>query len=111
MAAIACGMIGLPLAAAADEIYIPPTNPTVPAGGAMVTGEVTAINATAIRLALRDGQSIAVDLSAAQQKHLVGVVFVGEFLTIQGSLSGGQMTAVSAYRAKSNPDAWMPDIP
>jgi hypothetical protein len=60
---------------------------------------------------LRDGRSITVDLSAAQRNHLLGAIVVGEFLVVQGNLAGDLMTAVSAVRAKSNPVAWMPDIP
>ena len=111
MVAMACCVIGLPVTAVADPVFVPSATPTAPLGGARVSGEVTAINATTAQLALRDGRSITVNLKAAQANHLVGVILVGDFVVVQGSLSGGLLTAISAHRAKSNPDAWMPDIP
>ncbi len=111
MVAVACCLIGLPTAALADPVFIPSSTPTAPLGGARVTGEVTALSATTAQLALRNGQSITVNLKTAQANHLVGAIFVGDLVVVQGSLSGGVITAISAHRAKSNPDAWMQDIP
>jgi len=108
---VACYLLAVPLLAGADEVIIPGPAAASPLGGARITGKVTVHTGTAVQLELRDGRSITVDLNAAQQNHLVGQIFVGEFLVVQGNLSGGLMTAVAASRAKSNPDAWMPDIP
>ena len=108
---LACWLFAVPWMATADEVFIPASTPAAPLGGARVTGKVTQNTGTAVQLELRDGRSITVDFNAAQQHHLLGRIVVGEFLVVQGSLSGGVMTAVAASRAKSNPNAWMPDIP
>ncbi len=108
---VACGLLVLPLIAGAGDVIIPASAAAAPLGGARVTGKVTVYTGTAVQLTLRDGRSVTVDLNSAQQHHLLGQIVVGEFLVVQGSLSGGLMTAVSAFRAKSNPNAWMPDIP
>jgi hypothetical protein len=107
---VACCVLTLPLMAGADEGSPAPTA-NAPLGGARITGKVTVYTGTALQLELRDGRSVTVDLNAAQQHHLLGPIVVGEFLVVQGSLSGGLMNAVAAFRAKSNPNAWMSDIP
>jgi hypothetical protein len=94
----------VPSLAGADEAVVPESAASIaaaPPGGARVTGKVTASTGTAIQLELRDGSSVTIDLIAAQEKHLIGRIIVGEFLVVQGSLSGGLMTAVAAYRASS----------
>jgi len=111
MSALACWMISVPFIVNADPVYVPPSTTAAPLGGAQVTGQVTSYTGTAAQLALRNGKSITVDLNTAQKNHLAVPIYVDEFLLVQGSLSGGLMTAVSVSRAKSNPNAWMPDVP
>ncbi len=36
---------------------------------------------------------------------------VGEFLQVQGRLSGATLNAMAAVRSKSEPSVWAPDIP
>jgi hypothetical protein len=108
---VACCLIAAPMMSGADEVSIPVPATSVPLGGARVTGKVTVNTGASVQIELRDGRSVTVDLNAARKNHLIAPVFVGEFLVVQGSLSGALMTAVSASRAKSNPAAWMPDIP
>jgi hypothetical protein len=109
--AVSCTLLAVSLMVGADEVSIPIPGESTPLGGARLTGKVTVYTGTAVQLELRDGRSVTVDLNAAQKNHLLGTVVVGEFLLVQGTLSGNFMTAVSASRAKSNPNAWMPDIP
>jgi hypothetical protein len=55
---------------------------------------------------------VAVNLRVAKAHDLVPQVYPGEFLQIQGSVTGpGTMSAAAVMRAKSAPSAWPADIP
>jgi hypothetical protein len=86
--------------------------PPAPMGGARVTGRVTARVGPTLQITLRSGRTVAVNLRAAQAHDLVPLIYPGEFLQIQGSLTGpGTMNAAAVMRAKSAPSAWPADIP
>jgi hypothetical protein len=81
-------------------------------GGARVTGRVTAMIGPTVQITRRDGRTVAVNLRAAKARDLVPQVYPGEFLQIQGSVTGpGTMMAAAVMRAKSAPSAWPADIP
>jgi hypothetical protein len=83
-----------------------------PMGGARVTGRVTAMVGPTLQITRRDGRTVAVNLRAAKAHDLVPQVYPGEFLQIQGSVTGpGTMSAAAVMRAKSAPAAWPADIP
>ncbi len=81
-------------------------------GGARVTGRVTAMVGPTVQITRRDGRTVAVNLRVAKAHDLVPQVYPGEFLQIQGSVTGpGTMSAAAVMRAKSAPSAWPADIP
>jgi hypothetical protein len=83
-----------------------------PMGGARVTGRVTAMVGPTVQITRRDGRTVAVNLRVAKAHDLVPQVYPGEFLQIQGSVTGpGTMSAAAVMRAKSAPSAWPADIP
>jgi len=83
-----------------------------PMGGARVTGRVTGMVGPTVQITRRDGRTVAVNLRVAKAHDLVPQVYPGEFLQIQGSMTGaGTMTAAAVMRAKSAPSAWPADIP
>jgi len=99
------------LPALAEGAFAPATALPPPLGGSMVTGEVTGLDKTFLRLALRNGQAVVVDFRTAAANHLVPPLYMGEFIQVQGNLTGaGTMTAAAVARAKSAPATWSPDI-
>jgi hypothetical protein len=99
------------MSAGADQIFVPPPVADAPLGGARVTGQVTAITGSTLQLALRGNRTISVDLTSVRENHKVGPIMVGEFLQVQGRLSGATLNAMAAVRSKSEPSVWAPDIP
>jgi hypothetical protein len=85
--------------------------PPAPLGGARLSGRIESISRAEMVLALRSGQLLRVDLTAAIKNHLSIVPYVGEFVQVEGVLSPqGVLKAESVGRVKSNPASWEPDI-
>jgi hypothetical protein len=94
-------------AALAAELKLPP-----PLGGARVTGQVMGLVGSALQLKLRSGRTVAINLHAARAHAMVPMLYAGEFVQVQGTMTGhGTMTAAAVERAKSAPAVWYPDIP
>ncbi len=91
---------------------MPSRAPVAPIGGARVTGQVTGLTGSELRLMLRSGRSVSINIRTAEARGMVPMIYKGEFLQVQGSMAGqSSMTAASVIRAKASPSVWSPDIP
>lgn len=107
---LAVALLSTPVMAQAP--YLPSAVAPAPLGGAKVTGQITGIVGPTLQLTLRDGRIMAINLRSARAHSLVPPIYPGEFLQVQGRLTGpATMVASAAMRAKSAPAAWPPDIP
>jgi hypothetical protein len=77
-----------------------------------VTGQITGLVGSALQLKLRSGRTVAVNLHVARAHAMVPMLYAGEFVQVQGTMTGsGRMTAAAVERAKSAPAVWHADIP
>lgn len=104
-------LLAAPVAVRAQAVFVPSRTAPVPLGGARLTGEITAIVGPTIRLALRNGSTVTINLRAARSRGKIPVIYAGELIEVQGTLTTGRtMVAAAVMRAKSAPAAWSADI-
>jgi hypothetical protein len=110
---VALGMAAtLPVSARAEHIIVPSSKLPAPLGGAMVTGQIKGLVGSALQIKLRNGRTVAINLHAARAHAMVPMLYQGEFVQVQGTMTGqGKMTATVVERAKSAPAVWHADIP
>jgi hypothetical protein len=108
---LAAAAFCLPFSAGAQAPFIPSRVPPPPMGGAMVTGQISAIVGSNLQLILRNGRSLTVNLRAARAHDLVPPIYQGEFVQVQGTRTADGLTAAALMRAKSAPAAWPADTP
>ena len=74
-----------------------------------IFGTVTSIDGTEIVVQLRSGQTVKVNLSAANISYSAITPVINEYVQATGTFDHGEMIATSLLRAKQ-PAAWGPDI-
>jgi hypothetical protein len=111
LAAALAFLLAAPHAVRAQAVFMPSRVPPAPLGGGRVTGRITAIVGATMQLALRNGNTVAINLRAARAHGRIPLIYAGELVEVQGTLTAGRaMTAAAVMRAKSAPAAWSPDI-
>jgi hypothetical protein len=111
-ASLLCVMVLLPFPVPAQGIFVPSRTPPAPLGGGMVTGQITGLVGPTLQITLRSGRTMTINLRTARAHDLVPPIYLGEFVQVQGKITGpGAMTAAAVMRAKSAPAAWFPDTP
>jgi hypothetical protein len=80
-------------------------------GPVAITGTLLAIDGSTLTLQTRTGKTTKIDESQAAQNEQVGILSVGEPITVQGSsfTATGALLATSIVRAKGSSDLWPPD--
>ena len=108
---LAAPLFPVPVAVRAQTVLVPSGTLPAPLGGVRVTGQVTAIVGPTLRLALRNGGTVAINLRAAQSRGRLPLIYAGELVEVQGTRTAGRtINATAVMRAKSAPAKWPADI-
>ncbi|HYK52205.1 MAG TPA: hypothetical protein VEV38_01575 [Candidatus Eremiobacteraceae bacterium] len=75
-----------------------------------VHGVVVSVKATTLRLRLRDGRIVDIDLTAATAAHTTGMLPIGKAVVVYGTIDNrGFFHATSVGHTSQNPKDWTPD--
>jgi hypothetical protein len=83
-----------------------------PAFAGRYSGKIESVDGANVKLRLRSGQILYVDISPAVKKHLATVGVVGQFLQVEGALTAPSMLSAQVVRrVKGDPAGWASDSP